>query len=399
MRFQGGANAGHTVRIGGEKFTLHLMPSGILREGKLCVIGNGVVVDPECLLQEIQELKKHGVQVDGRLVVSDRAHVVMPYHKTLDLLQESALAKNRKIQTTGRGIGPCYADKVARRGVRMGELVRPTALRRKLEDVLPLKNKELTRVYGGKAVRLDSLCRQYSEYGRKLRPYVQDTLPLVAEALARGDSILLEGAQGAMLDVEFGTYPFVTSSNVSAGGAAIGAGIPPGRIDRVLGVVKAYCSRVGGGPFPSEQTNMIGQMLRERGEEYGSTTGRPRRCGWLDCVALRHAVAVNGAESIALTGLPVLSAMATLQVCVAYKLNGKTLQTFPADAETLERVKPVYEKLPGWQTDISGARTMEELPRACRDYIALIEEKTGVQVEMASVGRERGQIVRRPPNA
>jgi len=395
MRFQGGANAGHTVRIDGEKFTLHLLPSGILRPGKLCIIGNGVVVDPECLLEEMEELGKRNVQVDGRLVVSDRAHVVLPYHKMFDALQEATLAKGKKIQTTGRGIGPCYADKAARRGLRMGQLVQPDRLRHRLDDIAAAKNKELAALYGAEPLDADELYKTYSGYADRLRPYVRDTVPLVREMLESGKPILLEGAQGSMLDVEFGTYPFVTSSNVSAGGATVGTGIPPSRIDRILGVVKAYCSRVGGGPFPAEQDNETGEGLRKRGDEYGSTTGRPRRCGWLDGVALRHAVFVNGVNGIALIGLPVLSDLAKLKMCVAYKLDGQTLDGFPADAEALAQVEPIYEELDGWQTDISEARTLEDLPKAARDYIALIEQVIGAPVEMASVGRERGQIVRR----
>jgi len=398
VRFQGGANAGHTVRVTGEKFTLHLLPSGILRPGKLCIIGNGVVVDPECLLEEIKELNKRGISVDGRLMVSDRAHVVLPYHKTLDELQDAARAKGKKIETTRRGIGPCYADKAARRGLRMVELVEPAALRRRLEEIVPAKSKELTEVYGGRPIDIDGLYAELLGYADRLRPFVCDTLPVIADALAGGKPILLEGAQGAMLDVEFGTYPFVTSSNVSVGGATVGTGMPPSRIGRVLGVVKAYCSRVGGGPFPTEQDNEIGDLLRERGDEFGSTTGRPRRCGWLDGVALRHAVAFNGADGIALMGLPVLSALPRIKICVAYRLNGQTVSCVPADANALAQAEPVYEEVTGWQRDISKVKAFDDLPQAARDYVAVIERVVGAPVEMASVGRERGQIVRRTPN-
>lgn len=395
MRFQGGANAGHTVRIGGEKFTLHLMPSGILRPDTVCIIGNGVVVDPQCLLEEIDGLQKRGVRVDGRLMVSDRAHVVLPYHKMLDSLQDAGRATGKKIETTGRGIGPCYADKAGRRGLRMVEMVQPDTLQRRLRELGEAKNKELTALYGVDPVDVDALCTEYSSYAERLRPFVCDTLPVIREALADGRSILLEGAQGAMLDIEFGTYPYVTSSNVTAGGATVGTGIPPSRIDRVLGVVKAYCSRVGAGPFPTEQDNETGERLRTTGEEYGSTTGRPRRCGWLDGVALRHAVAVNGANSIALTGLPVLSSFPKLKVCVAYELDGRRLQSLPADPQALAQAKPVYEELDGWETDVSGAQSLEQLPRAARDFVATVEDVIGTPVEMASVGRGRGQIARR----
>ncbi len=394
MRFQGGANAGHTVRVGGEKFILHLVPSGILHPGKMCIIGNGVVVDPECLLEEIEQLQKRGVDVEGRLLVSDRAHVVLPYHKLLDRVQEEGMGA-RRIQTTGRGIGPCYADKAARRGLRLVDMMRADLLRRRLTELAEAKSRELTALYGLEPLDIGALYEQQAAYGERLRPFVCDTLPVISEALATGKSILLEGAQGTMLDVEFGTYPYVTSSNVAAGGATVGSGIPPGSIHRVLGVVKAYCSRVGGGPFPTEQDNQVGDLLRRQGEEYGSTTGRPRRCGWLDGVALRHAAAVNGAGSLALTGLPVLAGLAQVKVCVAYRLDGQALKSFPADCEALLRVEPVYEEFEGWQTDISRARTVEELPRPARHYVAAVERVAGVPVEMASVGRRRGQIARR----
>jgi len=394
VRFQGGANAGHTVQIGSEKFILHLIPSGILRRGKLCIIGNGAVVDPECLLEEIDALKARGVQVDGSLAVSDRAHVVLPYHKMLDNLREQALGSKR-IQTTGRGIGPCYADKAARCGLRFVEMMRPDSLRTRLEELLAAKNRELSLLHGAEPIELDELHRQYSGYARRLAPYVRDTLPLINQALAEGRPILLEGAQGTMLDVNFGTYPYVTSSNVVAGGATVGAGVPPSRIDRVLGIVKAYCSRVGGGPFPTEQAGETGALMRERGHEYGSTTGRPRRCGWLDGVALRHAASLNGADALALMLLDVLSAFRKLRICTAYKLNGETLEHFPADPDILAQVSPVYEELDGWEADVSEARTMHDLPLAARQYVGAVEEIAGAPVEMVSVGPERGQIVRR----
>jgi len=393
VRFQGGANAGHTVYIGQEKFVLHLIPSGILRAGKLCVIGNGVAVDPECLLEEIDTLQKRGLSVDGRLVVSDRAHVVMPYHKMLDQLHDAAL-RTRKIGTTGRGIGPCYADKAARNGLRIVEMMQPDALKRRLKALLEVKNKELTLVYGAQPLDVGELYKLCCGYAERLRPFVCDTLPLLQKALKEGKSILLEGAQGAMLDIEFGTYPYVTSSNVSTGGASVGTGMPPNRIDRVLGVVKAYCSRVGEGPFPTEQDNETGRTLRERGREYGSTTGRPRRCGWLDGVALRHAVSVNGADSIVVTGMTVLSALPKLKICVAYKVDGNRLENFPADPEVLSKAVPVYEEFEGWQSDVSGARTLEDLPRAAQDYLRAVEHICGAHVEMAAVGPEREQMVR-----
>jgi len=396
VRFQGGANAGHTVQIRDEKFILHLIPSGILRPGKTCIIGNGVVVDPECLLEEMDALIARGVDMGG-LVISDRAHVVLPYHKMLDALREEALAE-KKIQTTRRGIGPCYADKAARCGLRFVEMMDPDRFRAKLEQLVAMKNKELTAVYGAEPLDFEELYERYSGFAERLRPYVRDAVPLIHDALRQGRSILLEGAQGTMLDVNFGTYPYVTSSNVCAGGAAVGTGIPPRRIDKVMGVVKAYCSRVGGGPFPTEQDNEVGETMRRLGHEYGSTTGRPRRCGWLDGVALRHAASVNGPDSLAVMVMDVLSAFAKLKICVAYKLDGRLLRSFPADAETLARVEPVYEELEGWQCDISGARTLDELPRAARDYLAAIEEIAGTPVEMVSVGPNRRQLVRASPD-
>jgi len=393
VRFQGGANAGHTVQVKEEKFVLHLIPSGILHPGKLCIVGNGVVVDPQCLLEEIDGLEARGIDVSG-LILSDRAHVVMPYHKVLDSLREAALGK-RKIATTGRGIGPCYADKAARCGVRVVDMMRPATLRRKLKEVLAAKNKELVQLYGAEPIEFAEVFAAYEAYAERLKPYVRDTVPLVRDLLEKGKSILLEGAQGTMLDINFGTYPYVTSSNVSAGGAAVGTGIPPNRIKRVMGVVKAYSSRVGAGPFPTEQDNDIGKTIRERGHEYGSTTGRPRRCGWLDGVALRHAASVNAPDSIAVMLMDVLSVLAELKVCVAYKLNGQEIENFPADPDHLAEAEPVYETFEGWQTDISGVRSIDKLPRAARDYLAAVEEVTGARAEMVSVGPEREQIARR----
>jgi adenylosuccinate synthase len=394
VRFQGGANAGHTVQVKDETFILHLIPSGILRTGKLCIIGNGLVVDPECLLQEIEELEERGIQVEGELVVSDRAHVVMPYHKMLDGLHEQSLG-DRKIETTKRGIGPCYSDKAARSGVRFAEMMRPERFRQRLQDALRIKNKELELVFGVDPLDVDEVYEQYSEYAERLRPYVQDTVSLMQRMTQEGQDILLEGAQGTMLDINFGTYPYVTSSNVCSGGATVGTGLAPSQIDRVLGVVKAYCSRVGGGPFPTEQDNEIGDRIRELGNEYGSTTGRPRRCGWLDAVALRHTVALNGAESISVMLLDVLSEFETLKVCTAYRLDGEIVENFPADCEALDRAEPIYDEFDGWQTDVSEARSMDDLPPEARDYLSAIEHLTGARVEMVSVGPERDQIARR----
>ncbi|MFP4176705.1 MAG: adenylosuccinate synthase [Planctomycetota bacterium] len=392
VRFQGGANAGHTVKVGDQTFILHLIPSGILHENKLCVIGNGLVVDPECLLTEIEELEDRGIPVSDQLVISDRAHVVMPYHKMLDGLHEELLGDD-KIETTQRGIGPCYSDKAARTGIRFCELLEPDTLRERLESALEVKNRELESIYGVEPLDIEEVYEQFCEYAERLEPFVDDTVRLMHELGRQNRSILFEGAQGTMLDINYGTYPFVTSSNVCAGGATVGTGLPPSRIDRVLGIVKAYCSRVGGGPFPTEQDNEIGETLRELGDEYGSTTGRPRRCGWLDAVALRHTVAINGVSGISLMLLDVLSEFETIKVCTGYRIDGEKVDSFPASVRQVERLDPIYEEFEGWKCDITGARTMDDLPAEARQYIAAVEQLIGVNVEMVSVGPGRRQMV------
>lgn len=397
VRYQGGANAGHTVHVAGEKFVLHLVPSGILHREKLCIIGNGVVVDPCALLDEIAGLRDRGIHVGENLVLSDRAHVVMPYHQMLDELGESARGKGR-IGTTGRGIGPCYADKVARCGLRFADFVRPKVLKEKLRQVLKAKNLLLTQIYGADPLQLEPLYEQCCGYADQLKPFVRNTVNIMAEVLKDGRTVLLEGAQGTMLDINFGTYPYVTSSNVAAGGGALGTGIPPGRIDRVLGIVKAYCTRVGAGPLPTEQDNAVGEKMRERGNEYGATTGRPRRCGWLDCVALRHAAAVNGVDALAVMLLDVLSEFETAKVCEGYRLDGEVLKEFPADIETLEKVEPVFRELKGWQCDISQVTCWDELPGEARVYLDVVAEAAGAPVEMVSVGPDRTQLIRRAEN-
>ncbi|MFW6457753.1 MAG: adenylosuccinate synthase [Planctomycetota bacterium] len=397
VRFQGGANAGHTVKVKDQTFVLHLIPSGVLRKGKLCIIGNGLVVDPECLMEEIQGLEERGIDVTDQLVISDRAHVVMPYHKMLDGLHEESLG-DRKIETTKRGIGPCYADKAARSGIRFAELINPDSLRTRLEDALRLVNKKLDRVFGRPSLDIDEVYGQYSEYADTLRPLVHDTVAMLHDMRQQGKTLLMEGAQGTMLDINFGTYPYVTSSNVCAGGATVGTGLPPSEIHGVMGVVKAYCSRVGGGPFPTEQDNEIGETLRELGDEYGSTTGRPRRCGWLDAVALRHTVAINGADRLSVMLMDVLSEFETIKVCTGYRVDGDILQNFPANVATVETVEPIYDEFDGWQTDITTARSVGDLPREAREYLTAIEHLTGAPVAMASVGPERDQIVRMKAN-
>ncbi len=392
VRFQGGANAGHTVHVGDEKFVLHLIPSGILHPGKQCIIANGVVVDPECLAGEIEGLKARGIDVEGRLWVGDRCHVVMPHHKLFDELREAEKG-GPDIQTTQRGIGPCYADKAARDGIRFGELIDPVIFRRRLKHVLKARNLVLTRIYDADPIDFDSVYERYSRLGGTLGPFVTDTVGMLHGFSREGRSLLLEGAQGSMLDINFGTYPYVTSSNVCAGGATVGTGLPPSSLGQVLGIAKAYCSRVGGGPFPTEQDNETGELLRERGNEYGSTTGRPRRCGWLDAVALRHAVQINGAGTLALMLLDVLSGLGEIKVCTRYRLEGREIADFPGDTGVLENVEPVYETFRGWSDDLTGAERFEQLPAAAVDYINAVEKITGVPVKMISVGPKRKQLI------
>ncbi len=387
VRYAGGANAGHTLVVDGSKVILHLIPSGILHAGQRCVVAQGTVLDPEVLLEELDTLTKKGVAVAGRVLVSDRAHVVLPQHKLIDGLRESAKG-DRAIGTTKRGIGPTYEDKVARRGVRIGDLLKPHLLREKLAANLEAW-KPVIEGLGGEVPALEPIVAAYTELGERLRPFVQDTATVVAEAVKRGDKILLEGAQGTMLDIDHGTYPYVTSSNAVAGGACAGAGIGPTAITKVIGISKAYATRVGGGPFPTELHDALGEQLRKAGAEYGSTTGRPRRCGWLDIPALRLSVRVNGMEEIALTKLDVLAGLPKLELCVAYELDGETLLEPPYDG--LERVKPVYETLPGFEGDISGVRTRAELPAAARAYVERIEQLVGCRVGIVSVGPDREQ--------
>jgi len=398
IRFQGGANAGHTIHIGEEEFVLRLVPSGILRPQTLCIIGNGVVVDPVALVAEIAGLRQRGVQVGENLVISDRAHVVMPYHKALDEAVEKARGDAR-LGTTKNGIGPCYADRASRCGIRFAEMMEPDVFRARLLAQMELKNRVLQRVYGAEPLDAEAVYKEFCGYAEELKPHVQDTVPLIHQALKDDRAILLEGAQGSMLDLNFGTYPFVTSSEV-IGGATVGTGIPSARIDRTIGVVKAYCSRVGTGPFPTEQSNEVGETIRRTiethgGREYGSVTGRPRRCGWLDGVALRYTAELNGVTGLAVGVLDVLSAFEKLKICTRYRLDGRELRSFPASSEALEAVEPVYEELDGWQTDISDVTGWEELPPQARQYLQAIESLAGAPVEFVSVGPRRGQVIER----
>ncbi|HWE22984.1 MAG TPA: adenylosuccinate synthase [Myxococcales bacterium] len=397
VRYQGGANAGHTLVVGGVKTVLHLVPSGVLHAGKRCFIGNGVVVDPEALEDEIELLKARGLLSDPtQLVVSENAHVILPYHKRIDVGREEKTGT--KIGTTGRGIGPCYEDKVARRGIRMRDLLKASVLRRRLAERLDEANAQI-RSLGGEPVELEAMCSWGAELGEKLAPYIGDAGEKLAHEVERGKAVLFEGAQGTLLDVDHGTYPFVTSSNTVAGNAAVGAGLGPTAIDSVIGISKAYTTRVGNGPLPTELNDAAGDRLRTVGVEYGATTGRPRRCGWFDALVLRYAARVNGLSGVALTKLDVLTGFEKLQVAVAYELaKGQIVHEFPSDPELLEQAKPVYEELPGWKEPIGDVREYGELPENARRYVERVEQLVGVEAIAVSVGAERAQtIVRKNP--
>jgi adenylosuccinate synthase len=398
VRFQGGNNAGHTLVVGGQKTVLHLIPSGILHPGKVCVIGNGVVVDPAVLVKEIDALKVRGfLKDDSHLIVSDNAHVIFPWHKLLDTFREKARGGGA-IGTTGRGIGPAYEDKVARRGIRVRDLLQPERLRRRIEERLPEvleELRDLCRLANEPVPTLEAsqLVSESAALGDRLRPHVADASLFLAGQVARGARILFEGAQGTLLDVDHGTYPYVTSSNCVAGQAAVGSGLGPTTIDKVMGISKAYTTRVGGGPFPTELTDALGDQLRKVGDEFGATTGRPRRCGWLDGVVLRYSVRVNGLSSLALTKMDVLSGIKSLQLCNAYELDGQRITELPGDYEDLGRVKPVYETLPGWDEKLAGVRAFDELPENAKRYVRRVEEISGVPVTCISVGADRGETV------
>ncbi|KFA90169.1 adenylosuccinate synthase [Archangium violaceum] len=398
VRFQGGNNAGHTLVVGGQKTVLHLIPSGILHAGKTCVIGNGVVLDPAVLVKEIDALKERGfLKDDSHFLISDNAHVIFPWHKLLDTYREKARGVSA-IGTTGRGIGPAYEDKVARRGIRVRDLLNAERLRKRIDERLPGVRdelRELCRAANETAPELDvqKFQDEFAALGNRLRPHVTDVSLYLSGQVQRGARILFEGAQGTLLDVDHGTYPFVTSSNCVAGNAAVGSGLGPTTIDKVMGISKAYTTRVGSGPFPTELTDETGDRLRKVGDEFGATTGRPRRCGWLDGVVLRYAVRVNGLWGMALTKLDVLSGLKTLQICNAYELDGKRITELPGDYEDLARVKPLYETLPGWDDKLAGVRTFDELPEAAKRYVRRVEEISGVPVVCISVGADRGETV------
>ena len=393
VRFQGGNNAGHTLVVGGQKTVLHLIPSGILHPDKACVIGNGVVVDPEVLAEEVAQLKARGLlQDDGQLVLSLDAHVIMPWHKAIDVARERRMG-DAKIGTTGRGIGPTYEDKVARRGLRIRDLLDEERAARKIHERLATAREELARLGASLDVEEAALVRRYVELGRTLAPYAKDASLWLYGAMASGKSLLFEGAQGTLLDVDHGTYPFVTSSNTVAGNAAVGAGIGPTAIDRVIGISKAYSTRVGGGPYPTELKDGTGERLRQIGAEFGATTGRPRRTGWLDAVALRYAVRVNGLDGLALTKLDVLTGFPEIKIGIGYRCGSRSFDEMPSDLETLERCEARYETLPGWTEKLEGMRRWEDLPRTARSYVERVAQLTGVKVVAVSVGAERGETI------
>jgi adenylosuccinate synthase len=390
VRYAGGNNAGHTVFVGDNRYVLHLVPSGILRKGKLCVIGNGVVVDPVSLVREIAELRKLGVMVGDNLVVSETAHVVFPYHRELDAQREHHKGK-QKIGTTKRGIGPAYADKAARVGLRMVDLINPETFEEKLQRRV-VENNEVLEAHGAKALSFEEVLRDYREAGEFLKPFVANTVVLLHDAMRRGKDLLFEGAQGTFLDIDHGTYPFVTSSNTTAGGACTGSGVPPHRMDRVVGVMKAYTTRVGEGPLPTESAE-IADMLHAMGREFGATTGRPRRCGWFDTVAVRHSVMVNGIDQIAVTNLDGLDAVETVKVCIGYRREKENYEHPPSDAAVLAQCEPVYADFAGWQTPIIQARTWKQLPQKARAYLKALQELIGAKISMVSVGPAREQTI------
>jgi len=388
VRYQGGNNAGHTVVIGEEEFILHLVPSGILHKGKICVIGNGVVIDPKALLEEIDMLAKKKISVKGRLFISDRAHVILPYHRKIDALKEERVGK---IGTTKRGMGPCYADKVARSGITIADLMDDVVFRAKLASNLDDKNALLAKIYGAEPFDFDSIYKEYKDYAAKIKSYVTDASYLLNEAARKNKKIMFEGAQGTLLDVDHGTYPYVTSSNATAGGASTGAGVGPTKIDKVVGVVKAYTTRVGEGPFPTEFGPDLMDRIRKKGKEFGATTGRPRRCGWFDSLVVGHSVMVNGISEIVVTKLDVLDDLDNIKICTAYKFEGKVYKRFPANIRVLEGCQPVYEDMPGWGSDTTRITSYSRLPRNAKNYLKRIQNILGAKIVLISVGSERKQ--------
>lgn len=391
-RYQGGNNAGHTVTVGNKEYVFHLLPSAILHRGKVCVIGNGVVVDPKALIQEIDDLAKRGIKVTSkRLKISGLCHIVMPYHHVLDGLREGK--RKNKIGTTGRGIGPCYADKVTRCGIRMIDLLNPRVLKAKLEDNLNEKNETFRKVFGKENYKFEAIYKEYLAYGKRLAAYVDNTAVYLNESIDAKKSVLFEGAQGTFLDIDFGTYPFVTSSNSIVGGVCAGTGVAPTKIDKSIACVKAYTTRVGEGPFPTEFDTSMNDVIQKKGNEFGATTGRPRRCGWFDGVLVRYSVMINGISELAIMKLDVLDELESIKMCTAYKYRGKVYNQFPMDFEVLSHVEPVYETIEGWMAPTTEAKRYRDLPVKARAYIRRLEEFLKVKVKYISVGTKRDQII------
>jgi len=393
VRFQGGNNAGHTVEVGDKQYKLHLIPSGVLYEDKLNVIGNGVVLDPKAFFEEVGYLEDLGVKITPeKLIVSDRAQLIMPYHKLLDKLKEKARGKN-DIGTTGKGIGPCYTDKAERSGIRVCDLMHKEVFKEKLQENIRLKNEIITKVYEEEPLNFDEIYNEYIAYGERLRPFVQDASVRVYDEIKNNSKVLFEGAQGMLLDIDYGTYPYVTSSNTIAGGASAGAGIGPTMITGAVGIAKAYTTRVGKGPFPTELEDATGEWIREKGKEFGVTTGRARRCGWLDLVILKTSARVSGLTSFVVTKIDTLAGLDKLKVCTGYKFEDKVIDYFPASLEDLAKCEPVYEEFDGWDDSVANARSYEELPENAKKYLKKIEEFTGVQIGIVSVGPRRDQTI------
>ena len=391
VRYSGGNNAGHTVVVKDEAYKLQLLPSGILYKGKTCVLGNGVVIDPEAILKEINGMKERGIDTSS-LRISTRAQVLLPYHRRQDEAEETARGEF-KIGTTKRGIGPCYMDKVARCGIRIVDLMDPEEFAAKLKHNLTAKNELLVKLYGAEPFEYEPMLKQYLAFAEQLRPYVADTTYLLNDALDKGEKVLFEGAQATLLDLDHGTYPYVTSSNPIAGGACTGAGVGPGKIDKVVGVVKAYTTRVGEGPFPTELHCAMGDTIREAGHEFGTVTGRPRRCGWLDACIVKYAGQVSGLDALAITRLDILDGLDSIKLCVGYLYNGEIIKEYPASLKVLSKVEPVYEEFAGWKTDTTKVRRYEDLPAAARAYLERLSEVTGVRLGIVSVGPNREQTI------
>jgi adenylosuccinate synthase len=390
VRFQGGNNAGHTIVLRGEKFVVHLIPSGILYRDKKCIIGNGVVLDPAVLIEEMDEIKKRGYfEDDSQLMISEETHLILPYHRRIDVARE----KTFKIGTTGRGIGPAYEDKVVRCGIRMVDLIDEKVFREKLETNLIQKNAYLTQVLNDKSFEFSEIFDEYLQYKNRLEKYVKNTSLILHEEIQKGKHILFEGAQGALLDIDHGTYPYVTASNTVAGNACAGSGIGPTMIHSVIGIAKAYTTRVGEGPFPTELKDEIGEKIRQKGGEYGATTGRPRRCGWFDAVVVNHSIRINGIREIVITKLDVLNDFDTIKICVGYRTDGKVFYHVPSNLEILKHSEPIYEEMRGWKTEIQGVRNFKDLPRNTKRYLKRIQKLIGAKITMISIGSERDETV------